>query len=105
MTMTCYDAYIGDLGDPTFRWEDGNWNGNMPRRLGPLFPSIDHASLNRFYEWAESEDCTFRQTDWGCHIAKVDRQQLLRFMDYYYGPVPDGQARGNDKCGCLEGLV
>lgn len=92
--MTCYDAYIGDLEDPGFLWEGGEWNGNMPRRLGPLFPSIDHASLSRFIEWAEGEGCVFRQADWGCHIARVDKRQLLNFMDFFYGPPPDGKKAG-----------
>jgi len=63
--MTCYDAYIGGLGDPAFNWDGGDWNANTPRRLGPLLPWIDHDSLNKFLEWAENESCTLQASGLG----------------------------------------
>jgi len=29
--------YIGDLEDPSFEWEDGDWNGNILGRISPAF--------------------------------------------------------------------
>ena len=36
--MTYCSTYIGDLDHPEFKWEGGDWSGNIPPRLGPLFP-------------------------------------------------------------------
>jgi len=93
--MTYYDAYIGDLGDPSFQETHGNWNGNAPRRLGPLFPLIRHDSFDRSTEWAKNEGCVFQQADWGCQVTKVDKAQLMRFMDFYYGPAPPTTDNGS----------
>jgi hypothetical protein len=39
--MSFLDVYIGDLNDPSFRWDGGDWNGNVPTRLSPFFPGGD----------------------------------------------------------------
>jgi len=33
--MTYCSTYIGDLDDPSFNWNGGDWNGNIPRNKGP----------------------------------------------------------------------
>jgi membrane associated rhomboid family serine protease len=34
--MSCLDVYIGDLSDPSFHWNGGNWNDNVPTRRFPV---------------------------------------------------------------------
>jgi hypothetical protein len=36
--MTFCSTYIGDLEDPAFKWDGGDWNGNIPSGIGPIFP-------------------------------------------------------------------
>jgi hypothetical protein len=34
------DVFVGELDDPTFNWEGGDWDNNAPRRLSPTFPPV-----------------------------------------------------------------
>jgi hypothetical protein len=34
--MTYCSTYIGDLSDPSFHWDGGDWNGNIPRGIGHM---------------------------------------------------------------------
>jgi hypothetical protein len=36
--MTYCSTYIGDLSNPAFHWDGGDWNGNIPSGIGPVFP-------------------------------------------------------------------
>ena len=38
--MTACDVYIGDLDDPEFHWDGGDWNGNVPRAIASVFPPV-----------------------------------------------------------------
>jgi len=61
------DVYIGRLDDPDFKWEGGDWNGNVPRRESPFFPDspgrerLFYTVVNRI----ETGRYTGKQTDWG----------------------------------------
>jgi hypothetical protein len=82
--MSFLDVYIGDLSDPSFRWDGGDWNGNVPKRLSPFFPDghrVQGAVLKRI------EDGTYvgKQTDWGGHVAKVTKQQIKDLIEEQYG--------------------
>lgn len=84
--MTFYDTYIGDLDEPVFKWEGGNWDGNLPAPIGPLFPPYRGSYLfGGFFEWVKSCRCEYRQTDWGRWVAKVTKKQIQEFIVRCYG--------------------
>jgi chorismate mutase len=92
--MSYLDVYIGDLSDPSFHWDGGNWNGNVPTRLSPFFPDGDRIRLV-VLERIDSEAYEGKQTDWGSYVAKVTKQQIedliekqYRDHDWYKDPSP-----------------
>lgn len=87
--MSFYDMYIGDLQDPTFHWEGADWNGNVPHRLSPFFPPGYSSGLKNPF-WAlinkiETNAFDGKQTDWGGWVARINKDQLLAFIDQLYG--------------------
>lgn len=83
-----YDVYIGRLDDPTFLWEGGNWNGNVPARIGPLFPVVGY--YKPFWEVIKRiEDGTFvgKQTDWGAWVARVSQNDIRKFIKEMVGDL------------------
>src|SRR5207237_9627937 len=81
--MSFLDVYIGDLEDPSFHWDGGNWNGNVPTRLSPFFPDGDrirHVMLKRI----DSKVYDGKQTDWGGYVAKVTKQQIKDLIEEKY---------------------
>jgi hypothetical protein len=87
--MPFYDVYIGDLQDPTFHWEGGDWNGNVPHRLSPFFPPGYLSGLKDSF-WAlitkiETNIFDRKQTDWGGWVARISKDQLLAFIHELYG--------------------
>jgi hypothetical protein len=82
--MSFLDVYIGDLSDPSFRWDGGNWNGNVPTRLSPFFPGGDR--IRRvMLERIDSKAYEGKQTDWGGYVAKVTKQQIKDLIQEQYG--------------------
>lgn len=82
-------AYIGDLNDPNFNWNNCDSIGNIPRGLGPeLPPSRDAWSL--IYDKIENGEFHGKQLDWGAYAAQVNKSQIISFIDELYGnPVLD----------------
>jgi hypothetical protein len=77
------DAYVGDLEDPKFCWEGGDWNGNVPRRLSPSLAGC-------FWEIVrgiEAGRYPGKQTDFGGWVVKMTKQQLLQFVQEHLGPA------------------
>ena len=96
--MTICEVYVGDLRDPCFKWEGGNWNGNIPARLSPIFPPLP-GNYNRAYDtWVSSAGVASRQTDFGGHVAQVTRSHIIDFVDQSYQGErsPEARARIND---------
>ena len=88
--MTYCSTYIGDLKDPKFSWDEGDWNGNIPRGLGASFPGyLEHYNAQVKRRVVEA-DVIWKQTDYGGWVTKVDKLQLLEFITYCYGPDPKG---------------
>ena len=82
--MSFLDVYIGDLSDPSFHWDGGNWNGNVPTRLSPFFPDghrVRRAMLDRI----DSGSYEGKQTDWGGYVAKVTKKQIKDLIKEQYG--------------------
>jgi len=94
--VSYFDVYIGDLGDASFRWDGGDWNGNVPVPISPFFPEggrVWAALVDRI------DDGTYdgKQTDFGGYVAKVTKQQIIQFIHEQYtnhdwyrssGPMP-----------------
>ena len=82
--MTICEVFVGDLGDQNFKWEGGNWNGNIPARLSPVFPPLP-GNYNRAYDdWVAAAGVPSKQTDFGGHVAQVSRSQILEFIASSY---------------------
>ena len=89
--MTYCSTYIGDLAGPSFKWNGGDWNGNIPPRISPTFPPVRMPNnYNRkFHDWVASTKVTCKQTDYGGWVARVGKAQLLDFIQYCYGSERD----------------
>src|ERR1700688_389658 len=85
--MSFYEVFIGSLEDPSFHWEGGNWNGNIPHALTPDFPygRRDFAEVLRRIEVGIYVG---KQVDWGAWVAKVDKQQIERLLGDLYVTTP-----------------
>jgi hypothetical protein len=79
--MTYYDVFVAH-DDDTFKWEDGNWNGNYPRKRGPWFPS--KAPFWELVDKIQSGKYEGKQLDWGSWGAKVTKDQAVDFIQEYY---------------------
>jgi hypothetical protein len=77
--MTYCSTYIGDLADPAFHWDGGDWNGNIPRGISPAFPPVPTPNnYNRkFHDWVKSTKVTCKQTDYGGWVARVGNHTLV----------------------------
>ncbi len=78
--MTICEVYVGDLKDPTFKWRGGNWNGNIPARLSPIFPPLP-GNYNRTYEaWVTWGACGEGDevTNHSLHHPKLPKRMLTR---------------------------
>ena len=67
------DAYIGYVDhDQDFKWEGGNWNGNIPKRQSPFFPG---GGFRMIKERIASGKYEGKQTDWGAWVAIVNKKK------------------------------
>ena len=71
--MTCLEAYIGLADDPNFKWEGGDWNGNIPKRISPVLPKPYEIGRNL-------PELVFVQLDWGARGAKIRKTQILELL-------------------------
>jgi hypothetical protein len=83
--MTYCSTYIGDLEDPEFKWEGGDWNGNIPPRLSPVFPPGPAHYHSTFDAWVDQAGVTSKQTDFDGWMARVSKPQILDFIEFCYG--------------------
>jgi hypothetical protein len=83
--MTACSIYIGDLEDPSFKWDGGDWNGNIPRSLYKQFPHKHNPYNSIFHEWARIAGIACKQTDFDGYVARVNKKQILAYIDYCYG--------------------
>ena len=81
--MTMLDVYIGDLKDPDFQWEDGNWNGNIPQRISPFFTQAGKVGRD-IISGIQAGTLQGKQTDWGSYVAKLYPHEMLEFLSPYY---------------------
>lgn len=83
--MTQCTIYVGDLNDPRFSWNDGDWNGNTPRALTTAFPPRRRSyGFADYFEWLKGRGIAHQQTDWGAFVAKVTRADIVAFIAFCY---------------------
>jgi hypothetical protein len=80
--------YIGDLDDPQFSWDGGDWSGNIPKGIGPDFPPNRRQDYGAFHAWVELKKCDWKQTDWGANVARVTKAEILDFIEFCYRDDP-----------------
>jgi hypothetical protein len=76
--MTWGDLAVGELDDPDFHWDGGDYNGNLPRpllNLGnlELFGIVQARSLLE-------ERYGGKVLDWGGSGAPLKRERILEFL-------------------------
>ncbi len=81
--MTMCVVYVGDIEDPTFKW-DGDWNGNVPARLSPEFPPPPQHYNADFHAWVKATGVVCEQTDLGGWVARVTKSQIADFIAEVY---------------------
>ena len=74
--MTSFDLYIGDLDDPKFHWEGGDWNGNSPRGVTGVHVSVDRFTFDKFTNMIDEGELPGIQADWGCWVARLKREEI-----------------------------
>jgi len=86
------DVFIGLSADPSFQWEGGNYQDNIPNRISPFFPSVRrlsndlHSGHRCSYantSWHQAcEDFGFQlvQLDWGVFGTKISKSQILGLL-------------------------
>ena len=89
------DVYIGDLDDPFFKWEGGNFDGNVPY-FKHAFPFSDKwAAFWIVIKKIETGEFLGKQTDWAGWVAKVNKTQIAKLLRELYkekGEEPDAGA-------------
>lgn len=87
--MLCV-VYLGRLDDPSFHWDGGDVNGNVPRRLSPFFPG-GYYPFSQVIRRIEAGIYDGKQTDFGGWVARVNVAQVRAFVDevYSYAPTSD----------------
>lgn len=74
------NVYIGFLDDKDFNYEGGDWNGNVPKRQSPFFPFGNDAYF-MLLKKIKNDDYEGKKTDWSGYVAKVDKKQIIEFVD------------------------
>jgi len=82
--MTVCVVYVGDLDNPRFKWEGGDWNGNVPPRLSPEFPPRPQHYNGDFHAWVQKTRVECKQTDFGGWTARVTKSQIAEFIAEVY---------------------
>ena len=82
--MTDVDVYIGYLDSPdngNFKWEGGDWSGNIPCRISPpkYFPCASDA-FRKILDMTDSSEWDGKQLDWGAWGVKMHKQELMAFI-------------------------
>jgi len=83
--MTECTVYIGDLDDPRFHWEGGDWSGNIPKALSADFPHVGEHYNKCFHDWVDKSGVECRQTDFGGWVCRVTAKLLADYIEYCYG--------------------
>ena len=82
--MTQCAVYVGDLEDPGFQWEGGNWSDNIPKRISPEFPPMRGNYNGTYHAWIRENNIQCKITDFGGWVALVSKLEILKFIYWAY---------------------
>ena len=82
--MTVCSVYLGSLEDPKFKWEGGDWNGNVPAAISQDFPPMGEHYNADFHRWVASSDVECKETDFAACVTRVTKAQILDFISMGY---------------------
>jgi hypothetical protein len=88
------EVFIGNLNDPDFKWEGGNWSGNCPSRISPFFPN-PLKFFDTIVSQIDNNTIYGKQTDWGSWVAPLYPSEIMDIINNYYERKPENakQAR------------
>jgi hypothetical protein len=92
--MTDCSVYVGKIDDPSFKWEGGDSNGNVPGRISPEFPPMSRPYNGPFHAWVSSAGIKCIKTDYAGWVACVTKFQIIEFITEAY--------RGHEKLPWVE---
>ena len=78
------EVFIGDLNDPEFNMEKGDWNGNIPSRINDFFPYSNDA-FSKIVDKVINHELSGKQTDWSSWTAALYPHQTSEVISYIYG--------------------
>ena len=87
--MSFYNLYLGYADDATFKWDGGDFNGNIPN-IVVNFGSMDLCSCGEARQLLESPKYGGRVLDWGSSGARLTKSQVIQFLTEFY---PDESLR------------
>jgi hypothetical protein len=96
------DVYIGDLDDPDFHRDGGDWSGNIPKRKSPFSPPTE--PFWTLIEKIRTGELEGKQTDWGGWVARVTKQEIQRFMADVFGGDPCSRGVYTELCDFVASL-
>jgi hypothetical protein len=73
------EVFIGDLSDPEFNYENGNYNDNCPKRMIDFFPK-SHTFFHEVVDRILKGEMEGKQTDWGTWTASLYPRQIIEFI-------------------------
>ena len=98
--MPYSDVYIGELDDPRFSWDEGNWTSNIPRPISPFFPPIkgeDDRPFRALIDRIKKGEYNGKQTAYAGWVARVKKREIKSFAEDMYGALPDLKTRYRSK--------
>jgi hypothetical protein len=90
MKMMDVEVYVGDLQDPNFRWEGGDWNGNSPKRISEFFPS-PRKLFAEIIDQINKKRVVGKQVDWGCWVIPLYPREIIEFIGNHYENIRTGK--------------
>ena len=81
--MSDIDAHIGLLDGPDFNFYDGDYEGNIPKRISPFLPNAREI-MSQIWKMIHNGDKNASQLDWGAVGVVYTKQQLTDFVDSFY---------------------
>lgn len=86
--MLFQEVFLGEAArDGALDWGGDPDVGNVPARIGPLFPvSGAHVHPYRLlFDWLASGRLQGRRVDWGAYAAAVTQADVTAFLETCYG--------------------
>ena len=81
--MQAYRLNLGYADDPTFKWEGGDYNGNIPQVI-VSFGSIGLPGCVEARVLLESTKYGGHKLDWGASGARLNKFQVINFLTEFY---------------------